>query len=306
MSESKEETRIRLVVLVSEDPSDLYFANAIVSQFEVELIVVETQRASERTAWQKVRYYVGRPAAFWGRLFEFVAESSWRRSSDARNPELQPDFGDGGRRLSAAPGCRVIWTEGAFRINDAEYVDRVREVAPDLVLVCGTSMLSEELTDIPRLGVLNLHGGLSQHYRGLFTTDWAIHDDAPELVGATVHFVSRGIDDGAIVYQGRPYIEEWDNPSILYEKVVQLGIRMMSQAVRDAANGQLTGDEPQTLGKLCLRRDFTFSVEDKAWKRWRDGTVSRYLENKDLRDQGVANGLVNAFERPEDPWSQRA
>ncbi len=52
---------------------------------------------------------------------------------------------------------------------------------------------------VPRLGSLNLHGGLSQRYRGLNTTDWEVDNGEPEYVGATVHFVSPGIDDGDVV-----------------------------------------------------------------------------------------------------------
>ncbi|MCZ6593928.1 MAG: formyl transferase [Bacteroidetes bacterium] len=112
----------------------------------------------------------------------------------------------------------MVYTEGKNAINNIEYVKEIRNLKPDLITVCGCSILRDGILSIPPQGVINLHSGLSQVYRGTWTTLWAIYNKEPEYVGATVHYVSAGIDDGDIFYQGRPEIQEGDNPETLYTK----------------------------------------------------------------------------------------
>ena len=70
------------------------------------------------------------------------------------------DFGLYGKSLVNTEGVNVIVTKGNRRINESQYIEKLKEIAPDLILVCGTSILGNEFLSIPKLGVLNLHGGL--------------------------------------------------------------------------------------------------------------------------------------------------
>ena len=41
--------------------------------------------------------------------------------------------------------------------------------------------------------------GISPYYRGTDCNFWALYDCKPELVGATLHLISKGIDNGKII-----------------------------------------------------------------------------------------------------------
>jgi len=69
-------------------------------------------------------------------------------------------------------------------INRKETLAWCRERSPDLLLVCGTSILREPLIGLPRLGALNAHTNL-------------------ESAGVTVHFIDVGVDSGDLVLQRR-------------------------------------------------------------------------------------------------------
>jgi len=160
--------------------------------------------------------------------------------------------------------------------------------------------LRDPILGLPRLGVLNLHGGLSQFYRGLFTTDWAVHNREPEYVGATVHFVSKGIDDGGVVFQGRPYLGVEDHPNRCYEKVVRLGVDMMSAAILAIDHGKLHAPQAPSKGRLYRERDFTATVKRRLWRRWHRSMIE-YVRQRESRDLAVNASLIHPFEEERVP-----
>jgi folate-dependent phosphoribosylglycinamide formyltransferase PurN len=82
-------------------------------------------------------------------------------------------------------------------IGDAQTVERVRALAPDLAVHAGAGILRAPLLSVPRLGTLNAHMGILPRFRGVNVTEWARFSGAP--VGCTVHLVDSGIDTGPIL-----------------------------------------------------------------------------------------------------------
>ena len=290
---------MRTLVIVSRDKSDIFFANQLARNLNVVGIVVENQtpEQDQSSLARKALKYAGTPRLF----FRKVLEDMDRRFIEPSQPYNQRgnalDFGEEGRVLMADKGIEILHTQGVNAINEPEYQDWIRNRNPDLIAVCGASILKRDLLGIPPHGVLNLHGGLSQFYRGLFTTDWAIHNREPECVGATVHFVSEGVDDGDIVYQGRPDIEANDHPNSLYEKVVRLGVNMMMQAVRDIEHSRCKASKLESRGRLYLNERFDVSAKRETWRQIERGVIPEYLSNKAERDQRITGSLINDFNK---------
>ena len=57
-------------------------------------------------------------------------------------------------------------------INDIKYVTKIINFQPDIIIVMGTSLIKDEIIKIPKLGILNIHTGLSPYYRGGMTNFW--------------------------------------------------------------------------------------------------------------------------------------
>lgn len=265
----------RVVVLVSNDISDVYFANQILKRANVVGVVVESQNAVGEPILSKGLRYLKNPKLISGRVKEGLYGKKDRELAYRINYE---GFGEDGVRLNAGPGIKVVRTEGVRAINVPVYVDEIRALKPDVIAVCGTSILKKAIIAIPPKGVVNLHGGLAQWYRGVWTTLWAVYNREPEYVGATVHYVSEGIDDGNIIYQGRPVISEDDNQETLYVKVVKLGIELMLKALNEIGDGTVRSHPLTRKGRLYLGRDVTPEVVRKTWKTVREGAIRDYLK----------------------------
>lgn len=99
--------------------------------------------------------------------------------------------------------CRPAEDRSAFTpvpsVNHPSALGLLAERPASAVALFSSSILQEaSLKEIPA-PVINLHLGLSRHYRGLFCTYWALVEGRPETCGVTVHLVDNGVDTGPVL-----------------------------------------------------------------------------------------------------------
>ncbi len=290
-------SEFRVVVICSTDKSDLYFANQLMKQVNVVGVMVENQRHELDTTPVVIKALrlIHKPMVLVSKLLEKFKAITSEKYADYNRPEFSTNFGGEGNELFPGEQVECVYTTGVNNINAPQYVEWLKRRQADLVAVCGASLLREDILVIPKNGVLNLHGGLAQKYRGLFTTDWAVYKEQPEYVGATVHFVSPGIDDGDVIYQGRPKIELGDDPHSLYVKVVKLGINMVVQAIFDLQEGKTKSEPLLQKGDLYLGKMYTHKIKVATWKKMRKSIIKDYLADKARRDKEVRAIMMNVF-----------
>lgn len=75
----------------------------------------------------------------------------------------------------------------------------------DYVVVFGSSYIKGWLADaLIAKNAVNLHMGISPQYRGSACNFWALFDNNPHLVGATIHRLAKGLDNGSVIQHVRP------------------------------------------------------------------------------------------------------
>ena len=128
--------------------------------------------------------------------------------------------------------------------NDA-LLSAVDVFKPDLVVLAGF------LVAIPKAMVarysnriINIHPSLIPSFCGVGYYGLKVHERALErgvkVTGATVHFVTEGMDEGPIISQKAVYIEEGDTPEILQRRVMeQAEWIILPKAIDDIANGRI-------------------------------------------------------------------
>ena len=83
----------------------------------------------------------------------------------------------------------------------------------DLYIIFGSSFIKGWLIDfLIQKKAINIHMGLSPYYRGSSCNFWAMYDNRPEYVGATIHKLSKGLDSGDIFFHCLPRINKNNNP----------------------------------------------------------------------------------------------
>lgn len=118
-----------------------------------------------------------------------------------------------------APNVRTL----SMKSGDLNMVERRHLAAAldsDAYVVFGSSFIKGWLAEfLVAHGAVNIHMGVSPHYRGSSCNFWALHDGRPELVGATIHLLSRGLDSGPMLYHALPSFDN-DDPFLFTMKAV--------------------------------------------------------------------------------------
>ena len=123
--------------------------------------------------------------------------------------------------------------------NSAEFIEHIIKLAPDLIIsYSAPQVIKKELLNIPKHGIINVHGSLLPNYRGCLPSFWYLYNEE-KVGGATVHYMSEKIDDGAIIKQGSVDISNCKTMFMLMEKTKKLGGELMTSAILDIQNGQV-------------------------------------------------------------------
>ena len=140
-------------------------------------------------------------------------------------------------------------------INDPRVVELAERLRPDVIAVFGTSLISGPLLKQGRLGIFNLHGGLSPEYRGADCTFWALYNGEPEKVGCTLHCIDAGIDTGKLIAHVSPEVKPGDDELTLFWRAVRDSAEVYAESVRAARARRAFGRTQPGKGRLYQVKD---------------------------------------------------
>ncbi len=128
--------------------------------------------------------------------------------------------------------------------NDA-LLAKVEEFTPDLVVLAGFLVaIPEAMVKKYSNRIINIHPSLIPSFCGVGYYGLKVHEKALErgvkVTGATVHFVTEGMDEGPIIAQKPVMIEEDDTAEVLQQRVMeQAEWIILPKAIDDIANGRI-------------------------------------------------------------------
>jgi methionyl-tRNA formyltransferase len=189
-------------------------------------------------------------------------------------------------------------------INDPRVAALAERLRPDVIAVFGTSLIRSPLLGMGRLGMVNLHGGLSPEYRGADCTFWALYNGEPDKIGCTLHFIDEGIDTGRLVAHVRPPVRPGDDELTLFWRAVKESAPVFGELLERLGRGEGLGVRQAGKGRLYQVKDRRWQHERRLAARMREG--SPVNEALPLRIQwfppggaqtGSHSGLQRAAER---------
>lgn len=131
-------------------------------------------------------------------------------------------------------------------VNSKKYVEHVKSLNPDLIIsYSAPQIIKDELLNIPKYGILNVHGALLPNYRGCLPSFWYLFNDE-KIGGATVHYMSKDIDDGDICVQKEIDISDCNTMFQIMKKTKLVGGEAMVEAIKNIQNGTLITKENDT------------------------------------------------------------
>lgn len=149
-------------------------------------------------------------------------------------------------KVAGIPAVSVSPKDFADRatFNDA-LLAKVEEFTPDLVVLAGFLVaIPEAMVKKYSNRIINIHPSLIPSFCGVGYYGLKVHEKALErgvkVTGATVHFVTEGMDEGPIIAQKPVMIEEDDTAEVLQQRVMeQAEWIILPKAIDDIANGRI-------------------------------------------------------------------
>src|SRR5439155_11854431 len=126
-------------------------------------------------------------------------------------------------------------------INTAEGVARLREWAPDLLVVAAYGqILNNDVLDIPPHGGINVHASLLPKYRGAAPIAWAIYHGEKQT-GVTIIRMSIYLDAGEMLAQEAIDIGPEETAGELEARLAPLGAKLALQVIGQIEAGMAVG-----------------------------------------------------------------
>ncbi len=235
--------RLRLFVVTQDEPlyAPRYFA-AILRALggRHDLVGVTALDPAGSLGWSGL---VRQRWAMYGPV-DFVRAGA--RFAAARARALLPGAAGARRSVHRLAVRHAIQVVDTADVNDPDYVARVAETAPDLVVsVAANQIFRAELLAVPAVAAVNLHSSLLPRYRGLDGLFWALAHGETE-VGVTLHEMTAGIDAGGIVGQRALPAPPGATLHGLYLAAIEAGAALLAEAADAYAAGtvDLAANDP--------------------------------------------------------------
>jgi methionyl-tRNA formyltransferase len=177
--------------------------------------------------------------------------------------QAERDFFEEAVNSSEDKSCPRIIPKGS--INDASIVDEISSLNPDLLVCYGSSLIKSDLLKFYDGRFLNVHLGLSPHYRGSGTNVWPLINGEPHMVGATYMHIDAGIDTGKIIHQIQADYFIGDSPHSVGNRLIRKMTQTYCEVIRNF--DLLTEpDQPAGRGILFLIKDFDAAACDRLYQ----------------------------------------
>ncbi len=120
-----------------------------------------------------------------------------------------------------------------------EGVKDLKALNPDIMVTCAFGqILSQEILDIAKYGVINVHASLLPKYRGSAPIQYSVIN-GDKVTGITVMQTSVGVDAGDILMQRELEIGDDETAGELFDRLSILGAETIVDALDKIENGEL-------------------------------------------------------------------
>ena len=139
----------------------------------------------------------------------------------------------------------------------------------DYYIVFGSSFIKGPLCEfLIKNKAINIHMGVSPYYRGSSCNFWALYDNNPEFVGATIHLLNKGLDSGEMLFHALPKAEAVD-PFIIGMKAVKCAHESLTDYIKTGFINKLTP----------VKQDKSVEIRYSRNQDFTDEKAERYLKN---------------------------
>lgn len=138
------------------------------------------------------------------------------------------------KQFAVEKGIKVYQYESIRK----EGVEDIKAINPDIMITCAFGqIISQEILDIPKYGVINIHASLLPKYRGSSPIQWCLVNGESKT-GVTIMRTALAVDSGDILLQKEIDILPEENAGELFDRLAILGGQAIVEALEIIADGR--------------------------------------------------------------------
>ena len=138
------------------------------------------------------------------------------------------------KQYAVSKGIEVLQP---VKLRDEAFVNRLKELRPDLGVVVAFRMLPEVVWQLPKYGTINLHGSLLPRYRGAAPIHWAVINGDKET-GVTTFRLKHELDTGDVLMQASTPIALEDTTGTVHDRLMLIGADLLVKTIDLFAEGE--------------------------------------------------------------------
>lgn len=143
-------------------------------------------------------------------------------------------------------------------------VETLTALAPDIMVTAAYGqILSQQIIDIPKHGIVNIHGSLLPKLRGAAPIQYAVLKGFTKT-GVTILNTVRQVDAGEIILQKSLDILPYENSGHLFDRLAELGADAICEALDQIEKGTATYT-PQVEEEATFSAKITAEQEQIDW-----------------------------------------
>lgn len=130
------------------------------------------------------------------------------------------------------------------KLKDKDFLESLRELRPDALVVVAFRILPREMFSLPRWGALNVHPSLLPKFRGPAPIQWTLLRGETET-GVTIIRLTEEIDGGGMLAQQRTPVQPYENFGALHNRLSIMGAGMLVEVLDKLDAGEAVEPLPQ-------------------------------------------------------------
>ncbi|MDY6367864.1 MAG: methionyl-tRNA formyltransferase [Clostridia bacterium] len=217
-----------------------------------------------------------------------------RKSDQVVAVVTNPDKPVGRKKIITPCPVKVVAKEcgvQTFSYNKIriEGVEDLKRLMPDIIVTCAFGqILSEEILNIPKFGVINVHASLLPKYRGASPIHYAILN-GEKTTGVTIMKTDVGIDDGDMLISREIQIVENETCGELFERLSIVGAELL-----DFAMDLIESGKAKFTPQDSLKATFTKMIrKEDALINWENGAENVKNQIRAFNPSPVAYTFYN-------------
>ncbi|WP_238325952.1 methionyl-tRNA formyltransferase [Bryobacter aggregatus] len=125
------------------------------------------------------------------------------------------------------------------RIRNTAIVEELKADAPDIMVIVGYGqIIPQSIIDIPRFGIVNVHGSLLPRYRGAAPIQWAIAN-GEHATGVTTMQINAGLDTGDMLLKAATEIDPNETAVELGARLAPMGATLLLETLTAIEQGTM-------------------------------------------------------------------